>query len=161
MNMHKYEKWWLVFGSGTLLVFLVVVGISAFYMGSKPPSCAVTLNPETVRESPTFKEPGLKEIGDNEYSLAIVASAFDDDVGEDDKVVEIPKGTTVHISGTTTDVIHGYEIAGTNANMMLVPGYVSTYTNTFKNVRIYTVVCNVYCGVEQHIMAEMIEVDEE
>src|SRR5699024_11503492 len=86
MNMHKYEKWWIVFGSGTLLVFLIVVGISAFYMGSKPPSCAVTLNPETVRESPTFKETGLKEIGDNEYSLSIVASAFDYDVGEDDKV---------------------------------------------------------------------------
>ena len=161
MNMHKYEKWWIVFGSGTLLVFLIVVGISAFYMGSKPPSCAVTLNPETVRESPTFKETGLKEIGDNEYSLSIVASAFDYDVGEDDKVVEIPKGATVHISATTTDVIHGFEIAGTNANMMLEPGYVSTYTNTFKNAGTYTLVCNEYCGVGHHLMAATIEVVEE
>src|SRR5699024_11414869 len=69
--------------------------------------------PENVHNHELFKEPGLKQIGDNEYQLTVVASAFDYDVGTDDKVVQIPKGATVHISSTTTDVIHGFEIAGT------------------------------------------------
>lgn len=160
MNMHKYEKIWMVFGSGSLLVFLIVVGISAFYMGNQPPSCAVTLDPENVREHTLFSEPGLKQIGDNEYQLTIVASAFDYDVGNPEKVIQIPKGATVHVSSTTTDVIHGFEIAGTNVNMMLEPGYISTYTNTFKNAGTYTLVCNEYCGVGHHLMAATIEVIE-
>src|SRR5690625_2642202 len=103
MNMHKYEKIWIYFGAATLLFFLIVVGVSAFYMGNKPPSCAVTLDPERVSEHALFEEPGLKQIGDNEYQLSIVASAFNYDVGTEDKIVQIPKGATVHISTTTTD----------------------------------------------------------
>lgn len=160
MNMHKYEKVWLFLGSFTLLVFLVVVGVSAFYMGNNPPSCAVTLDPENVTEQEPFNEPGLKQIGENEYQLTVVTSAFNFDVGNDEKVIQIPKGATVHIVSTTEDVVHGFEIAGTNVNMMLEPGYISTYTNTFKNAGTYTLLCNEYCGVGHHLMAATIEVIE-
>lgn len=160
MKMPKYEKIWLLFGSGTLLVFLIIVGISAFYMGNQPPSCAVTLNPEKVDETPPFDEPGLKQIGDNEYQLNIVASAFNYDVGTPDHVVQIPKGATVHFSATTKDVVHGFQLVGTNVNMMLEPGYISTYTNTFKRPGKYTLLCNEYCGTGHHLMAATIEVTE-
>lgn len=160
MKMPKYEKIWLLFGAGTLLVFLIVVGISAFYMGDKPPSCAVTLDPEKVDETPPFDQPGLKQIGDNEYQLTIVASAFNYDLGTSDKVVQIPKGATVHFSATTKDVVHGFQLVGTNVNMMLEPGYVSTYTNTFKKPGKYTLLCNEYCGTGHHLMAATIEVTE-
>lgn len=160
MHFHKYEKIWLFFGVGSLLVFLTVVGISAFYMGSQPPSCAVTLDPEKVHEWPPFDEPGLKEIGDNEYELTVVASAFNYDVGTDDKVVQIPKGATVHFVVTTTDVIHGFELAGTNVNMMIEPGYVSTLSNTFNKEGTFTLLCNEYCGTGHHLMYATIEVTE-
>lgn len=160
MNMHKYEKIWLFFGSGALLLFLIVIGVSAFYMGNQPPSCAVTIDPERAHELTPFDNPGLQEIGDNEYQFTVLASAFDYDVGTDDKVVQIPKGATVHFSVTTADVIHGFEIAGTNVNMMVEPGYISTYTNTFKNAGTYTLVCNEYCGVGHHLMDATIEVIE-
>lgn len=160
MGMHKYEKVWLVFGSAALIFFLIVIGVSAFYMGNQPPSCAVTLDPKAVDEHQLFKEPGLKEIGDNEYQLTVVSSAFDYDVGTPDKVVQIPKGATVHISTTTKDVIHGFEIAGTNVNMMVEPGYISTLTNTFDKVGTYTLLCNEYCGIGHHLMQATIEVVE-
>src|SRR5699024_12387826 len=114
----------------SLLFFVIVVRVSSYYIGNKKTSCDVILEAEKVDEHELFKETGLVEVGDNEYQLNIVASAFDYDVGNDDKVVEIPKDATVHISATTKDVIHGFEIAGTNANMMLEPGYISTVTNT-------------------------------
>lgn len=160
MHMHRYEKIWLFFGGASLLVFLVVVGISAFYMGNQPPSCAVTLDPEKVDEWPPFDQPGLKEIGDNEYQLTIVASAFNYDVGTDDKIVQVPKGATVHFVVTTKDVIHGFELAGTNVNMMVEPGYVSTLSNTFKKAGKFTLLCNEYCGTGHHLMAATIEVIE-
>src|SRR5690625_3033958 len=127
MNMHKYERIWLLFGTGTLLIFLIVVGISAFYMGNQPPSCAVTLNPEKVDETAPFDEPGLEQIGENEYQLTIVASAFNYDVGSDDKIVEIPKGATVHFNVTTKDVIDGVVCVGLNVYMVLGPVYVVIY----------------------------------
>src|SRR5699024_1263727 len=110
MNMQKYEKVWLLFGTGTLLILLIIVGISAFEMGNQPPNGAVTLNPDKVDETEPFNEPGLKQIGYDEYQLTIVASAFNYDVGSEDKVVEIHKGATVHFNVTTKDVIHGFEL---------------------------------------------------
>lgn len=160
MNMHKYEKIWLFFGTATLLVFLIVVGISAFYMGNQPPSCAVTLDPEKVHEWPPFDDPGLKQIGENEYQFTIVASAFNFDVGTSDRVVQIPKDAVVHFNVTTADVVHGFELAGTNVNMMLEPGYISTFTNTFKNAGVFTLLCNEYCGTGHHLMSATIEVIE-
>ncbi len=160
MKLHRYEKIWLLFGTGTLLIFLIIVGISAFYMGNQPPSCAVTLDPQKVDETPPFDQPGLKQIGEDEYQLTIVASAFNYDVGTQDKVIKIPKGSTVHFNVTTKDVVHGFQLVGTNVNMMLEPGYVSTYTNTFKKPGKYTLLCNEYCGVGHHLMAATIEVTE-
>lgn len=160
MKLHRYEKIWLLFGTGTLLIFLIIVGISAFYMGNQPPSCAVTLDPQKVDETPPFDQPGLKQIGEDEYQLTIVASAFNYDVGTQDKVIKIPKGSTVHFNVTTRDVVHGFQLVGTNVNMMLEPGYVSTYTNTFKKPGKYTLLCNEYCGVGHHLMAATIEVTE-
>lgn len=36
MHIHKYEKWWLTFGISSLVLFLVIVGFSAFHYGSHP-----------------------------------------------------------------------------------------------------------------------------
>lgn len=160
MNMHKYEKIWLWSGTLTLFIFLTVVGISAFYMGNQPPSCAVTIDPAQAANVAPFNDPGLTQIGENEYQLTILASAFHFNVGNPEGIIEIPKGATVHISATTSDVIHGFELAGTNVNMMLEPGYISTYTNTFKNAGTYTLLCNEYCGTGHQTMAATIKVVE-
>ncbi|MEW9674750.1 cytochrome c oxidase subunit II [Lentibacillus sp. L22] len=160
MDMHKYEKIWLLFGTATLLIFLITIGISAFYLGNQPPSYAVTIDPEKVDEKAPFNKPGLKQIGDNEYELTIVASAFNYDVGNNEKLVQIPKGSTVHFIVTTKDVVHGFELVGTNVNMMLEPGYISTYTNTFDKPGKYTLLCNEYCGTGHHYMTATIEVME-
>lgn len=160
MHIHKYEKIWLIFGASTLLIFLIILGIGAFYFGTQPPSCLVTIDHEKVDSTPPFNEPGLKQIGENEYQFTIVASAFNYDVGEKDKIVQIPKGATVHFQITTKDVVHGFNIAGTNVNMMVEPGYVSTLTETFNKAGTYTAICNEYCGVGHHLMHATVEVIE-
>ncbi|MFL6562538.1 MAG: cytochrome B5, partial [Bacillus sp. (in: firmicutes)] len=64
----------------------------------------------------------------------------------------------VKVIATTKDVVHGFEVAGTNINMMLEPGYVSEYTTTFDKAGEYLIVCNEYCGAGHHLMSSMIEV---
>jgi cytochrome c oxidase subunit 2 len=38
MHIHRYEKYWLYFGKGSLILFLSIIGFSAFTMGHHPPS---------------------------------------------------------------------------------------------------------------------------
>ncbi|MBN8190690.1 cytochrome c oxidase subunit II [Bacillus sp. NTK074B] len=158
MQMHRYEKWWLTLGTGSLILFLIILGISAFHQGHQPPSAKAYVNPEQVDKIAPFNNPGLKKVEGkaSEYELVFVASAFNYTPGE----IEIPKGSTLKITATTKDVIHGFEVAGTNINMMLEPGFVSEYTTTLDKAGEYLIVCNEYCGVGHHTMKSMIKVVE-
>ena len=156
MHMHKYEKIWLVFGIGVLFAFLVIVGVSAFAEGQQPPSCLTTIDPEKVDQTPPFDKPGLVKTGDNEYQLNIVVSAFAFTPNQ----IEIPKGSKVTINVTSKDVIHGFEVAGTNVNMMVEPGYINTLTHTFNQPGEYPILCNEYCGAGHHMMTGRIKVVE-
>ena len=159
MHLHKYEKIWLLFGIGALLVFTITIGVSAFYMGNQPPSCLVTVDPANVDKTAPFDQPGLKQVGDKQYELVVVASAFNYDVGPN-KVIQVPVGSTINFIGTTKDVVHGFEVAGSNANMMLEPGYINTVEATFNKPGKYTIVCNEYCGLGHHLMFATLEVIE-
>jgi cytochrome c oxidase subunit II len=154
MHMHKFEKIWLIFGIGSLFVFLAVLGVSAFAQGNQPPSCLTTIDPEKVDQTPPFNQPGLVKVGENEYQLNIVASAF----AYMPNQVEIPKGAKVTINVATKDVIHGFEMVGTNVNMMVEPGYVSSFTKTFNEVGEFTILCNEYCGAGHHLMTAKVKV---
>lgn len=156
MHMHKFEKIWLIFGIGALLVFLTVLGVSAFYLGNQPPSCLTTINQDKVDTTAPFNKPGLHKVEgkDYDYELVYVAQAFSFNPAQ----VQIPKGSKVLITATTKDVIHGFEIAGTDVNMMLEPGFVSQYTATFNKTGEYLIVCNEYCGSGHHMMSSRIEV---
>ncbi|WP_442594415.1 cytochrome c oxidase subunit II [Neobacillus sp. D3-1R] len=158
MHLHKFEKIWLIFGIACLIVFLSVIGVSAFYMGNQPPSCLTTIDPEKVDQTAPFNEPGLKKVEGKEwdYELVFVASAFNYNPGN----VEVPLGSKVKVIATTKDVVHGFEVAGTNINMMLEPGYVSEYVTTFDKAGEYLIVCNEYCGAGHHLMHSKIEVIE-
>ncbi len=110
-----------------------------------------------VDQTPPFDKPGLVKTGDNEYQLNIVASAF----AYTPNQVEIPKGAKVTINVATKDVIHGFQIVGTNVNMMVEPGYVSSYTQTFDKVGEYVILCNEYCGAGHHLMTSKVKVVEQ
>ncbi|MCA1030449.1 cytochrome c oxidase subunit II [Bacillus timonensis] len=156
MHIHKFEKIWLIFGVGTLLVFLTTVGVGAFYMGNQPASCLVTIDPEKVDETAPFDNPGLKHLGGNKYELNIITSAFAFTPNE----IIIPKGAEVVINVTTKDVVHGFEVAGTNINMMVEPGYINSYTQIFDTTGEFLILCNEYCGAGHHMMSARIKVVE-
>ncbi|MBM7703264.1 cytochrome c oxidase subunit II [Metabacillus iocasae] len=157
MHMHKFEKIWLIFGVGSLILFLTTIGVSAFYMGHHPPSSHTTINPEKVDVTPPFNNPGVKKLNDNEYEVVLVASAFSYVPNQ----IQVPTNAKIHFKVATKDVIHGFEIAGTNVNMMVEPGYVSEFTQTFRKPGEFLILCNEYCGIGHHMMTSKIEVVEQ
>ncbi|MCS7458886.1 cytochrome c oxidase subunit II [Paenibacillus doosanensis] len=154
MHMHKLEKIWLIFGVSMLGVFLLVLGIGAFALGAQPPGDhdhghhREVVNPETVEQTAPFNDLGLKKIGDNEYDAYMLAFAF----GYGPENMEIPAGATVHFHITSKDVVHGFQIPGTNVNMMVVPGEVNHLTYKFTKPGEYLVLCNEYCGAAHEMM---------
>ncbi|WP_188207561.1 cytochrome c oxidase subunit II [Alkalibacillus aidingensis] len=156
MHIHKLEKLWLIIGFITLIAFLTTVGIQAFASDNHhgAPSDLTVVDPEKVHETEPFDDPGLHQIGENEYELVMVLESY----GFTPNEIEIPQGATVHFKITSVDVVHGFEIAGTTVNMMATPGHVNSMTYTFEEKGSYLILCNEYCGTGHHYMSAELEV---
>ena len=167
MHLHKYEKIWLIFGMASLVLFLLIIGFAAFWKGTHPQSHIETIDPQNVEAHEAFKPEnlGIREVADGKYIVNIVASAFNYDLGKEKdgtavKTIRVPKGSTVLYQITTKDVVHGFQVAGTNVNMMVEPGHISRYEAVMKNTGEFTIVCNEYCGIGHHQMFGTVEVYE-
>lgn len=148
IDLPRYERIWLWIGSGSLVAFLVILGILGFSLGFHPPGDMKTIAPETVRSTAPFDKPGLTRIGPNEYRVTMLAQLFAFVPGN----ITIPAGSTVHFQITSPDVVHGLLIPGTNVNMMVVPGHITEFTYKFKDKGDYLMLCNEYCGSAHQIM---------
>lgn len=149
LDMPKLEKIWLAIGIGSLIIFLLITGVLAVSMGLNPPDgMEATVEPELVDTVPPFNDTGVKKIGPNEYEVTMLSFMFGYDPGE----VRIPKGAKVHFKLTSKDVVHGFHIAGTPLNLMLVPGRITEYSHTFKKPGEFLFVCHEYCGIGHQVM---------
>src|SRR5699024_4960033 len=167
MHMHKYEKIWLVIGIASLVAFLAILAYGAFWKWTHPQSAMETLDPENVEASEHFQEDnlGLTKVDDKQYVLNVVASSFKFDLGTDEdgdavQKVRIPKGSSVLFQITSTDVVHGFNVAGTSANMMGEPGHSSRDDGKLDSHGTDNIVCNEECGIGDHQMFAELEVYE-
>ena len=149
LHMPKYEKIWMAVGTGALILFLLITGILSITMGLNPPNGMQTISePENVELAPPFDNPGLEQIGPNEYRATIISYIF----GYTPNIITVPKGATVHFQITSKDVVHGFNIPGTPTNLMLIPGHVAEYTQTFRKPGEFLILCHEYCGVGHQVM---------
>jgi cytochrome c oxidase subunit II len=152
--MHKSEKVWLILSFGMIMLFMVAVGYQAFAMGMAPPGGMEQIDPQRVDQTAPFDNPGITQIGENEYEVVMTLQIFSFTPME----IEVPAGSTVHFKLTSKDVVHGFQIVGTNANGMVMPGHVLNMTQTFTEPGEYLVLCNEYCGIGHQVMATTITV---
>lgn len=71
MKMHRAEEIWLIVGVAILVLSMVFTGYQAFAQGMAPPSNTETLDPQKVDEHAPFDNPGVFEIGENEYEVVM------------------------------------------------------------------------------------------
>jgi len=155
MNVDLYERIWMWGAAVIVAVFLVAIGVSTFAYAVRPPSHVETIDPSAVMQDPRFATPGVTTAADGSVHVTMVAMTFAFLPNE----VHVPVGKPVTFRITSMDVTHGFEIAGTNANTMVVPGYVSQFTYTFTTPGERLVVCNEYCGTGHHTMQGKVIVD--
>lgn len=150
--MHRSEEIWLILSFGMIILFMLATGYQTFALGMGPPSHVETIDPNKVDQTAPFDNPGIKQVGDNEYEVVMTLQIFSFNPSN----IEIPAGSTVTFTMTSKDVIHGFQVAGTNLNAMVMPGHITKIKQKFDKPGEYLVLCNEYCGAGHQLMSTKI-----
>ena len=154
MHIHRFEKIWMAAGVAMLVVFLTIIGFAAIADNINPPTGATAIDPTKVAQTPPFDKPGLRKLPDGSYEAYYIAQVFMFLPNS----ITVPVGSKVTFYVTSPDVVHGFYIARTDINMMVVPGWVNTESHTFTTKGTYLLLCHEYCGIGHQNMAAKIEV---
>jgi cytochrome c oxidase subunit 2 len=157
MNVEFYERIWMWAAVGLLVVFAGIVLWTAGSAAVHPPSHMETVDPQALGDIPEFAQPAVVMRPDGSAIVSVVASTY----SFVPDPIKVPVNRPVTFRLTSADVIHGFEVVGTNANAMAIPGYVSQFTVTFTRPGEYTIGCNEYCGILHHNMVGKLIVKEE
>ena len=148
-------RWGAVVGVAVAIIIAVIV-VSSFAMALHPPSHVETIDPTTLGKSGEFAEGnlGTRVNPDGSVTVRLIAAQF----AFVPRCIPIPQGRPVTIRITTPDVIHGFIIAGTNANTMVVPGYVSEVHTVFNDAGDHIMPCHEFCGLGHSEMWSLVRV---
>jgi cytochrome c oxidase subunit 2 len=157
MNVEFYERIWMWMAVVLLALFVGTILVTATSQAVHPPSHMETIDPQNLANYPEFANPAVTVQPDGSVSASIVAQMF----SFSPDPIEVPVNRPVKFRITSADVIHGFEVVGTNAQAMAIPGYVSQFTVTFTKPGTYAIGCNEYCGLMHHTMVGKLIVKEE
>jgi cytochrome c oxidase subunit 2 len=148
MHVALYERIWMWAAAVLIALFLGAIVVTTAVQAVEPPSHVETVDPAALATHPEFAQPAVTTRPDGSVIVPVVTSmyAFAPDP------IQVPAKVAITFRVTSSDVLHGFQIVGTNANAMAVPGYVSQFTITFPQPGEYTIACNEYCGLMHHAM---------
>ena len=141
----RAENRWLMVMLGMLAVMMAVIVVTGVTHALNPPSNVETIDPTTLHLGGEFAESNLGTAlePDGSITVRLIAEQYNF-VPE---CVRVPANTPVKIRLTSADVIHGFLLAGTNVNTMVVPGFVAEVRTSFDTPGEYRMPCHEFCGV--------------
>lgn len=158
MHIHRFEKLWIGLSLFLIASFIGIVMFGFTVLDLKVPGgsrSGETIDPMNLSETP-FGNPGLRKGDDGTYEVYMVARKFLFMPGSG-QPLQLPTETKITFHVTSPDVIHGFEVVGTNINAMAIPGQVATFTTVFPKPGSYGIICHEYCGAAHHTMQGKIE----
>lgn len=161
MHIDQLERHWLIAVFAVIGAFTAALLASVFIFGVRLPSPTERidprdLGPKTIDQT-EFAEPGLRHMGDNDYTAHFLAQTW----FFKPKEICVPVGSNVTFIVTSKDVTHGFIIEGHNINLMLIPGQVSRAQAPFNRVGTFRIICHEYCGSGHHTMIAKVIVAED
>ncbi len=155
MNIHTYEKVWLIAALVLIVGFIVTITYGSVGLGiAMIDDSEDTIEPSELGDDERFADPRVEQVGENEYEAYVIARTF---IYQPD-LIEVPANSEVTFYVTSADVIHSFSVVGTNLNTMVIPGEVSTMTAEFDEPEEYGIICNEYCGTGHHDMEAQLHV---
>lgn len=149
------RRWAIVVGLiiALLVAMMVVTGL---HWAAMPPSRVETVDVRTLHLKGEFVESNLgTALGqDGKVTVRLIAQQY----SFQPQCIVVPAETPVTFRATATDAIHGFVVGTTNANTMLIPGFVSTFTTSFKKPGEHLMPCHEYCGTGHEAMWARVQV---
>lgn len=150
------EKRWAIIVALIIAALVATMVITGLHWAAMPPSRVETIDPRTLHISGEFAEGNLgTSVGaDGKVVVRLVAQQY----SFEPQCLLVPAQTAVTFRATASDVIHGFVVTGTNANTMLIPGYVATFTTTFPAPGEHLMPCHEFCGTGHEAMWAHVQV---
>ena len=150
------ERRWATLVGVIIAALVLMMIVTGLHWASMPPSRVETIDPRTLHLAGEFVESNLgTAVGaDGKVTVRLVAQQY----SFTPQCLVVPADMPVTFRGTATDAIHGFIVGTTNANTMLVPGFVATFTTTFHKTGEQLMPCHEYCGTGHEAMWARVQV---
>lgn len=144
------ERRWAIIVILIILSLLAMMVFTGLHWAAMPPSRVETVDVKTLHIKGEFVESNLGTSleKDGRVIVRLIAQQY----SFTPQCLVVPAGIPVTFRGTSTDAIHGFVVGRTNANTMLIPGFVSTFTTTFPKEGEQLMPCHEYCGTGHEAM---------
>ncbi len=136
------EKRWAVVVAAIIVLLIAMMVFTGVHWAAMPPSRVETVDLGTAVEA------------DGKVVVRLIAQQY----SFTPQCIVVPVNAPVTFRGTSSDAIHGFIIGKTNANVMLVPGFVATFTTSFKTTGEMLMPCHEYCGTGHEGMWARVQV---
>ncbi len=151
------QRWAIV--SASIIVLLVAMAIFAgIHRATMPQTWVEVADPQTLHISGEFVESNLGSAVEANGSVTV--RVLGQQFSFTPQCMLLPAETPVTFRATSADAVHGFLIARSNINSMLVPGYISVLPARFDKPGDHVMPCHEFCGTGHEGMWARIKVIE-
>ena len=144
------ERWWAIVVMAITALLVLMMVATGLHWAAMPPSRVETVDVKTLHVKGEFVESnlGTTMAADGKVTVRMIAQQY----SFVPQCIVVPAEMPVTFRATATDAIHGFVVGRTNANTMVIPGFVATFTTSFRRTGEHLVPCHEYCGTGHEAM---------
>jgi cytochrome c oxidase subunit 2 len=143
-HAERVEHRWAAVMVGIIVLLVVMATFAAFYHAAVPQARVETVDPRTLHIDGEFIEGNLGSALERDGSVTV--RAIGQQYSFTPACLLVPTDTPITFRMTSADAVHGFLVGGTNINLMLVPGYVSSLGARFDTPGERLMPCDEFCG---------------
>ena len=141
----RLEHRWAAVSVVIVVLLVVIATFAGLYHAAMPQSRVETVDPRTLHLGGEFIESNLGSTLEPDGSVTL--RGIGQQYSFTPSCMVLPTNTLITLRATSADVVHGFLIDGTNINLMLVPGYVSSLRARFETPGERLMPCHEFCGM--------------
>ena len=139
------ERRWAWVVAGVIFFVFAVIVYDGVRWAAQPPSNVETIDAGRLHLAGEFVETnlGTEVVSDGSVVVRVIAEQY----SFVPSCIVVPADTKVVFRVTSPDVVHGFLIAGTNVNSMVLPGFIAEVRTRFDRPGDHLMPCQEYCSV--------------
>jgi len=143
--VERFERRWAFVVAGIVAMVFAVIVFTGLHWTAQPPSNVETIDASRLHLQGEFVESNLGTAlqPDGSATVRVIAQQY----SFVPSCIVVPTATPVVFRVTSPDVVHGFLIAGTNVNSMVLPGFVAEVRTRFDQPGDHLMPCHEYCSV--------------